>query len=232
MKTITRRTALQWLNSLLVVLAFPFTVCKTAIAERFPTRTVEKANFSFDPSSGMIRWTGTGKEEPYALVVGGLVAKPITLTYRQLRALPSASQVSDFHCVEGWTLPHVKWSGFRFNEIVDQVKPLPEARYVIFHSLGETTYRPQGQKHYLESFETASLVDPKQEILMALDKDGKPLSRDRGAPLRVVAPYRFAYKSIKFVHRVEFAKKKRLGWWTLADPVYDWRAYVYGGSGR
>jgi DMSO/TMAO reductase YedYZ molybdopterin-dependent catalytic subunit len=77
-----------------------------------------------------------------------------------------------------------------------------------------------------------SLLDPAQEILMVLQKDGKPLSRERGAPLRVIAPYRLAYKSIKFVNRVEFSDRKQLGWWTLFNPIYTWKAPVPKGRLR
>jgi DMSO/TMAO reductase YedYZ molybdopterin-dependent catalytic subunit len=64
------------------------------------------------------------------------------------------------------------------------------------------------------------LLDPKEEILLALDLDGKPLTYERGAPLRVVAPYQLGYKSIKFVTAIEFSPVQRAGWWSLGNAVY------------
>ncbi|MEW6349373.1 MAG: molybdopterin-dependent oxidoreductase [Thermodesulfobacteriota bacterium] len=228
--TITRRTILKALNALLLTLAAPIAACRSALAERFPTRTVERDNFKFDPSTGLIRWKKSSEKdartEPYFLVVEGLVETPLKLSYPQLRALAQHTQVNDFHCVEGWTIPQVKWSGFRFKELADLVNPSAEAKYVTFHSLGETRFKPAGQTHYVESFDLAALLDPHSEILLVVDMDGKPLSHDRGAPIRIIAPTQLAYKSIKFVHRVEFVKERQLGWWSLANPIYRWDAPV------
>lgn len=195
------------------------------LLSRFPTRTVEKAGFRFDPKTGMVKFKGKG-EIPYQLTVDGLVNKPLVFSYEDLKSLPQTEQVSDFHCVEGWSVGDVRWGGFRFKEILKRAKPKSEARYAVFHSLGETRFHPKRQKHYLESFPIDELLDPAREILMVLDLDGKPLSHDRGAPLRLIAPYDLAYKSIKFVTRVELIKQERAGWWTLANPIYPIKARV------
>jgi DMSO/TMAO reductase YedYZ molybdopterin-dependent catalytic subunit len=226
MEKVSRRTILKGLRAFFVMLAVPFSMVRTAFAERFPTRTVEKENFTFNPTDGLLIWTDQQTSEPYKLVIDGMVRKPVQLSYSDLRKLPSVTQVNDFHCVEGWTMPRVEWSGFRFRELLNLVEPLGGAEYVTFHSLGETRYKPHGQAHYVESFKLSSLLDDDQELLMTLGKDGKPLSQDRGAPLRVIAPFRLAYKSIKFVHRIEFSKKKQLGWWTLENPVYSWEGHI------
>jgi len=226
MEKIARRSILKALEGLVLFMVAPVFTLKNALAESFPTRTVEAMNFSFDTGTGTIRWKGQESETPYELRVDGLVETPVTLSYTQLRALPSVTQVSDFHCVEGWTIPRVTWGGFKFKELLRLVKPLEDAKYVVFHALGQTASRPQGQRHYLESFALDALLNSEEDILMALDKDGKPLSEERGAPLRVIAPLRLAYKSIKFVHRIEFSKQKQPGWWTLANSIYDWEARV------
>ncbi len=226
MMTIERRTLLKMLNGPATMLMVPVAAVKDAVAASFPTRTIETGGFFFDPATGMINWKRENREEKYYLTVDGLVEKPITLGYEDLRRLPAVTMARDFHCVEGWTVPEVKWSGFRFEELLKLVKPKDGANYVVFHAMGRTSSAPGGQSHYLESFDLAALLDPDQDILLALDMDGVPLSQDRGAPLRVIAPYRLAYKSIKFVNRVEFSDRLRPGWWTLANPIYDWDALV------
>jgi DMSO/TMAO reductase YedYZ molybdopterin-dependent catalytic subunit len=76
------------------------------------------------------------------------------------------------------------------------------------------------------------LLDSKEEILLALDLDEKLLTHERGAPLRVVAPYQLGYKSIKFVTAIEFSSVQRAGWWSLGDSVYPVDAPVPPGRLR
>ncbi len=192
--------------------------------KHFPVRTVEKNTFRFDPESGMIHYK-EGAPEPYVLTVDGLVDKKLSLSYRDLRALPQVSQVSDFHCVEGWSVEDVKWGGIRMEEIVKRAGPRAQAGYVIFHSLG-TTSRVGKLEYYIESMPLKELLDPGKKCLLVLDQDGKPLSPDHGAPLRLVSPFDLGYKSIKYVRRVEFASAQEPGWWTRANSVYPVNAPV------
>ena len=191
-----------------------------AFVDRLQVRTVEKKNFRFDSGTGQIAWTDRKVKEPYYLKVDGLVDKPLRFSYDELKALPQANQVSDFHCVEGWSVRDIRWGGFRFSEILKRVKIKPDARFVVFHSIGKTDSSAGGLDHYAESFAIEELIDPGKERLLALSMDGKPLPHDHGAPLRVVCPYYLGYKGSKFVERIEFARERKSGWWTLANPVY------------
>jgi DMSO/TMAO reductase YedYZ molybdopterin-dependent catalytic subunit len=193
--------------------------------KQFQTRTVEKEDFRFDPAKGLVVWEKKGPEA-YYLTVDGLVDKSSSFSYDSLKSFPQVVQTSDFHCVEGWSVENVRWGGIRFEEITKRVKPKPEARFAVFHSLGKTSDRPGGLDHYVESIPVAQLLDPGKACLLALSLDGKPISRDRGAPLRVVSPYDLGYKGSKYVTRIEFAKEARPGWWTLANPVYPVSAPV------
>jgi DMSO/TMAO reductase YedYZ molybdopterin-dependent catalytic subunit len=193
--------------------------------KKFPVRTVEKDTFSFDPQSGNVSYQN-GKTEPYSLKVDGLVESPVSFSYQELRQLPQVEQVSDFHCVEGWSVADIRWKGLRLAEVLKHVKINPEAKFAVFHSLGQTTSQPSGQSHYLESFPLTRLTDVKAEILLVLDMNDEPLPLDHGAPLRVISPYDLAYKSIKYVERIELAAEAREGWWTLANPIYPIEAPV------
>jgi len=194
--------------------------------EKLQIRTVEGDTFRFNPETGSIRWMDKKTEEPYYLTINGLVDKPLKLSYAELKALPEVRQVSDFHCVEGWSVKEIHWGGFRFNEIMKKIRTKPAAKYVAFHSLGKTESPAGGLDHYVESFSIEELLDPQKECLLALSLDGKPLSHDHGAPLRVASPYDLAYKGSKFVTRIEFTKNRQPGWWTLANPVYPSEAPV------
>ena len=188
-------------------------------------RTVEEETFRFDSASGSIRWTN-GAVTPYRLTVDGLVEKPLTFSYKDLQALPSVYQTSDFHCVEGWSVKDIRWGGFRFEEVMRRVKPRTGVRYVVFHALGKTDSQPSGLDHYVESLPVEELLDPNKECLLALSMDGKPLTHDHGAPLRVVSPYDLGYKGAKYVTRIEFSRAPQPGWWTLANPIYPVEAPV------
>jgi len=91
---------------------------------------------------------------------------------------------------------------------------------VVFHSLGKTPEPAQGVNHYVESLPLEKLLDPEKKCLLALTMNSKPLSYDRGSPLRVVSPYDLGYKGSKYVTRIVFSMEQTSGWWTRANPIY------------
>ena len=214
----TRRAFLKAAGALVFLGAFPGRVWAFFLSQ-FQTRTVEKENFRFDSKSGQVVWEGK-REEPYELLVDGEVETPARFSYKDLRGFAQIQQTSDFHCVEGWSVADVRWGGFRISEVLNRVKRKPGADYLVFHALGETEDKPQGRGHYLESYPVKELLDPQKEGLLAVDLDGKPLIHERGAPHRLVVPHDLGYKGIKYITRLEFAKKREAGWWTLANPIY------------
>src|SRR5437868_11385465 len=136
----------------------------------------------------------------WRLEIGGLVAKPRSFTYDELRALPRAHQVSDFHCVTGWTVHDVRWSGVRFAHLLDQVEPLPSAKAIRFVSLEQ----PYDDSLTLEQVRL-------HDVMLALDMDGQPLSRPHGSPARVVIPEMYGYKGVKWLTRMEFVAHQPTG---------------------
>jgi DMSO/TMAO reductase YedYZ molybdopterin-dependent catalytic subunit len=134
--------------------------------------------------------------------------------------------VSDFHCVEGWSVKDLQWGGFRFKEILNRIEPVRDATHVLFHSFGTTGSAPKGQSHYIESLPLVELLDPARDILLVHTMDMRPMPEEHGGPLRLIAPYDLGYKSIKFISRIEFTRGARAGWWTLANPVYTMEARV------
>ncbi len=220
---ITRRAFLKLTGGTAVMASIPSSAYSSNI-EALPVRTVEKDRFEFDPVNGFIEWEK--KKEPFNLIVNGLVKKPRSFSYPDIKSFPQVEQVSDFHCVEGWSVKDLKWGGFRFKEILNRIEPNRDATHVLFHSFGITGSSPKGQSHYIESFPLSELLDPGREILLTLTADNRPLPEENGGPLRLIAPYDLAYKSIKFVSRIEFIKGERPGWWTLANPIYTTVARV------
>jgi DMSO/TMAO reductase YedYZ molybdopterin-dependent catalytic subunit len=154
----------------------------------------------------------------WRLEIGGLVARPRSFAYDELRALPQAHQVSDFHCVTGWTVGNVRWAGVRFQHLLDQVEPLPEAKAIRFVSLEE----PYDDSLTLEQLHL-------HDVMLALDMDGKPLSRPHGSPARVVIPEMYGYKGVKWLARMELVARQPTGYWEGLG--YDQNAWVGRSNG-
>jgi len=224
-ESLGRRMFLKTAAACSLLLSLPSSLWAFFI-DKLGIRTVEKDTFTFDHGSKSVFWKMKKEREPFHLVIDGLVKNKTRLTFQQILKLPQCSQTSDFHCVEGWSVKDITWEGIRFDEIVKIVGPAPEAKYVVFHALGETEDPPMGQYNYVECFTLRHLLDPKKECMLAHSMNGKPLPHDHGAPLRVIAPYDMGYKSIKFVFRIDFVKNERPGWWTLANSAYPVNAPV------
>lgn len=229
-KKLTRRSFLLAAGEILLMTGIPHALYAWFV-DKLLVRTVESEAFKFNPRTGSIKWAG-GREEKYRLLVDGLVKEPAGYSYQDLKAFSQVEQVSDFHCVEGWSVPDIKWGGFRFSEIVRRNQSAAQATHIVFHALGKTSSSPKGQSHYIESLSIKELLNPENRILLALNMNGQPLSEEHGAPLRLVVPSKYGYKSIKFVTRIEFVRQERPGWWTLANPVYSTTAEVPAGRLR
>jgi len=154
----------------------------------------------------------------WRLDVGGLVEHEQSLTYDDLRALPRAHQVSDFHCVTGWSVNGVRWAGVRIADIFAASKPLPQASALQFVSAEEPYV------DYL-TMEQALLHD----VMLAYEMDGKPLKREHGAPLRLVIPEMYGYKGVKWLREINLVPRTEDGYWELLG--YDRDAYVGRSNG-
>ncbi|HET8740977.1 MAG TPA: molybdopterin-dependent oxidoreductase [Gaiella sp.] len=155
----------------------------------------------------------------YRLTVGGAVERPVTYTLADLRSLPRAEQVSDFHCVTGWQVDNVRWAGVRFRDLLGEAGLRPDAKTLRFVS-AEVPYD-----------DTLTLPQALAgDVLLALDMDGKPLSHAHGFPARVVMPRMYGYKSVKWVTRIEAETDyTRIGFWEQRG--YDKDAWIGASNG-
>ena len=158
------------------------------------------------------------EESTWRLEIGGLVKRPRSLSYAELLGLPRAEQVSTFHCVTGWTVENVHWAGVRFKHLLDLVEPLPRAHAIRFVSL---------EQPYNDSLTLGQLHLP--DVLLALEMDGKPLSRPHGSPARVVIPEMYGYKGVKWLNRIDLVPQAGDGYWELLG--YDRDAWVGHSNG-
>ncbi|MCL6516813.1 molybdopterin-dependent oxidoreductase [Alicyclobacillus sp.] len=138
----------------------------------------------------------------YTLAVQGLVRHPVTFTMADLAALPQVSVTRDFYCVTGWAVTHVTWTGVPIAEILRQVEPLPEARFLTVHSLDGV---------YVDSYTLEQIS--RSDVLLAFELDGAPLPPAQGGPCRIILPQLYGYKSVKWVGRMVFTEDREVGYW-------------------
>jgi DMSO/TMAO reductase YedYZ molybdopterin-dependent catalytic subunit len=150
----------------------------------------------------------------YTLVVDGEVTNPMTLSWAGLLNLPKTVSVSDFHCVEGWSVLNCKWEGILFRGIISLVKPNETAKFATFECADG----------YATSLTLAELAG--NDVLLAYKLDGKVLEEGLGFPLRLVVPSKYGYKSALWVTRVRFTSRKELGFWErrgYSDTADVWK---------
>lgn len=154
----------------------------------------------------------------WRLRIDGLVRRPVELTYDQLLGLPRAEQISTFHCVTGWTVTGVHWTGVRFHDLLSLVQPLPEAHAAHFVS---------AEIPYDDYLPLSDLALP--DVMLAYGMDGGELPQEHGAPVRVVIPEMYGYKSVKWVKRITLVDRQRQGYWEQRG--YDINAIVGHSNG-
>jgi DMSO/TMAO reductase YedYZ molybdopterin-dependent catalytic subunit len=154
------------------------------------------------------------KLETYTLTIDGEVENPVKLSWNDFMKLPKTISVSDFHCVEGWSVLDCKWEGVRITDIEKLVKPKDVARAVTFECADS----------YTTSLFREELWG--DDVLLAYKLNGVPLEEGLGAPVRLVVPSKYAYKSALWVVRLRFTRGKELGFWErrgYSDSADVWR---------
>lgn len=133
----------------------------------------------------------------YRLHVGGLVEHPVDLSLDELRALAYHEQITQHFCIQGWS-GVAKWGGVSMQTILDLVRPLPEAKWVVFYSLGDGA--DSGRYYDAHALEQMSY----RLTMLAYDMNGAPLSFGHGAPLRLRNETQLGFKQVKWIGAVEF----------------------------
>jgi DMSO/TMAO reductase YedYZ molybdopterin-dependent catalytic subunit len=148
------------------------------------------------PSIDLAKWS---------LGVSGLVKSELSFDWKEFQALPRVEVFADMHCVTRWSRLGNVWGGVSSREILRRAEALPEARFVVVHGYdhGFTTNLP------LAAFAA-------EDVLLADTHDGQPISIEHGGPLRLVVPRLYAWKSAKWVKRIELVSEDEPGFWERA----------------
>lgn len=133
----------------------------------------------------------------FKLRVDGLVENPQEFSLADLKAMPKQEQITNHFCIQGWS-GVAKWGGVRMSHIMSLVKPLPQAKYVMFYSFGEG---PEGGLYY-----DAHIIENMghELTILAYEMNGEPLPVVHGAPLRLRCENELGFKQVKWIRAIEF----------------------------
>jgi len=138
----------------------------------------------------------------WRLEVSGLVRKNLDLSLNDLRQMPRQTQTTLHICIQAWSY-FAQWTGVPLSAIMDKCDLLPNARFLVFHTLDEKWERP-GHGYYYEviDLEIARL----SQTILAYEMNGQPLPVPYGAPLRLRVGNQLGYKMAKWINRIEFVE--------------------------
>ncbi len=158
---------------------------------------------------------------PWTVEVGGLVHKPKTFDLDEiLKLAPLEDRVYRFRCVEAWSMV-IPWLGFPLAELLKQVEPMADAGYVKFFTLFDPERMPNQTRDvlpwpYIEGLRMDEAMHPL--TLLASGLYGKNLPPQNGAPLRLVVPWKYGFKSIKSIVKILLVKDQPVSTWSAVGP--------------
>jgi sulfoxide reductase catalytic subunit YedY len=134
--------------------------------------------------------------DDWKLKIYGLVEKPLELSLGDLYAMHKQTQITDHHCIQGWTAI-AEWAGVPMRDILLLCKPLPQGQYIVFHSY-----------QYTNGVEFYEVIDPElakhPQTILAYEMNGEPLQVPYGAPLRLRLETQLGFKMVKWIRSIEF----------------------------
>lgn len=156
---------------------------------------------------------------PWAIEVGGLVAQPMTFGMEDLLKFAHEERIYRLRCVEGWSMV-IPWDGFPLKALLDVVKPLGSAKYLAF----ETHYSPSQMPNarfagidlpYVEGLRLDEAMHPL--TILATGIYGQPMPNANGAPVRLVVPWKYGFKSIKSIVKITLTDRQPPTTWNIAN---------------
>lgn len=155
---------------------------------------------------------------PWTVEIVGEVQKPRTISIEDLLAFPLEDRIYRFRCVEAWSMV-IPWVGFEFNKLMALVEPTSRAKFVRFTTAEKPSEMPGLGSPVLDWPYTEALrIDEAMHplTLLTLGMYGETLPNQNGAPVRLVVPWKYGYKSAKSIVKIEFLEKQPVSSWTKA----------------
>lgn len=179
---------------------------------------------------GVAKLSADFEARPWEVEVGGLVNNPKTYTIDELlERFPQEERIYRLRCVEAWSMV-IPWEGFELAALLNEVEPTAEAKYVRFETLMDPDRMP-GQKvsfypwPYQEGLRLDEAMHPL--AILATGLYGQPMPNQNGAPIRLIVPWKYGFKSIKAITKIELvAEEPETMWSTIAPNEYGFYANV------
>ena len=179
--------------------------------------------YEFGSSKNIWRKAAKLKIKPWLLTIDGLVKKPLTIDVNDLLKKIGGieERIYRFRCVEAWSMT-VPWAGFPLNKLLKLVEPKTDAKFIKFETFFDPNVAPgQKQKWYPWPYiEGITIQEAKNDLsFIATGIYGKELPKQNGAPLRLVLPWKYGFKSIKSIVNISFVSKRPIGMWEKIAPL-------------
>ena len=157
---------------------------------------------------------------PWAVAVGGLVNKPTTFDLDELLKFPQEERVYRLRCVEGWSMV-IPWIGFPLAKLLEKVEPTSQAKYVAFQTLYDPKRMPNQTTGvldwpYVEGLRLDEAMHPL--AILATGLYGETLPPQDGAPVRLVVPWKYGFKSIKSIVKISLVASEPPTTWNIQAP--------------
>ena len=161
------------------------------------------------------------KTKPWEITVDGEVEKKITLTVQEIKKMfPSEERIYKLRCVEGWSMI-IPWLGFSLSKLLEKAAPTSKAKFVKFTSIYDPEQMP-GQRYpilkwpYVEGLRIDEAMHPLTTLVTGLY--GKELPNQNGAPLRLIVPWKYGFKSAKAIVNIKLVEKMPTSSWMRSSP--------------
>lgn len=163
------------------------------------------------------------KPHPWTVEISGEVAKPGTYSLEDLlKGITLEERIYRLRCVEAWSMV-VPWVGFSLSDLIKRVEPNSNAKFVAFTTLQRPSEMPEQKSRfstidwpYREGLRMDEAMHPLTTLAVGLY--GKVLPNQNGAPLRLVVPWKYGFKYIKSIVKIEFAEKQPKTTWSMIAP--------------
>lgn len=202
---------------------------RPALAQEFAPSQIAasfRGNGTLNPSDADYQALRRNGFADWRLEVKGLVEQPASFSLAQLRAMPARTQITRHDCVEGWSCIG-QWNGVQLGPLLDAVKPLPQAKYVVFRCFDSMDSGAADSRYY----ESIDFDDARHaQTILAYELNDQPLPVSNGAPLRVRIERQLGYKMAKYIRAIELVESfddlrgGKGGYWE--DEGYEWYAGI------
>jgi sulfoxide reductase catalytic subunit YedY len=160
------------------------------------------------------------KTTPWTVQVGGLVNKPKTFGLEDLLKFTQEERIYRLRCVEAWSMV-IPWMGFPLSKLLQQVEPLSKAKYVRFETIYDSKQMPGQRSGWFKwpYAEGLRLDEAMHDLtILATGLYGRALPPQDGAPIRLVVPWKYGFKSIKAIVQIDLVEEQPTSLWMAAAP--------------